>query len=81
MDPVDELAGMNADQLTEALSRADGELEDVLDERQFVLGQTGMHIGAGELARMKDSWSKDETRLQERIAAIRARLADLQSTP
>lgn len=80
MDSAAELAGMDVDQLREALSRADDELEDVLDERQFVLGQTGVHIGAGELARLTKSWSKDETRLQERIAAVRARLADLQST-
>lgn len=81
MDLVAELAEMNVDQLKEALSRADLELEDVVDEREFILGQTGVHIGANELARYQSAWAKDETRMQERIAAIRARLADLQSTP
>ena len=81
MDQAAELAGMDVDQLTEVLSRADGELEDVLDEREFVLGQTGVHIGANELARYQSAWAKDETRMQERIAAIRARLANLQLTP
>jgi hypothetical protein len=81
MDLDAELAELDLDQLKEALSRADGELEDVLDEREFVLGQTGVHIGAAELARLRNAWAKDETRLRERIAAIRARLADLQSTP
>jgi hypothetical protein len=80
MDQAAELAGMDVDQLREALSRADGELEDVLDEREFVLGQTGVHIGGNELARLRNAWAKDETRLRERIAAIRARLANLQST-
>jgi len=81
MDQAAELAGMDVEQLREALSRADGELEDVVDEREFVLGQTGVHIGAVELARLRNAWAKDEARLQERIAAIRACLADLQSTP
>jgi hypothetical protein len=81
MDQAAELAGMDVNQLREALSRADGELEDVLDEREFVLGQTGVHIGANELARLRNAWAKDETRLRERIAAIRARLANLQLTP
>ena len=81
MDVTEELAGMTADQLREALSQADLELEDVLEERAFVLGQTGVHIGAGELARLQRAWEKDETRLRERIDAINARLAELQSAP
>jgi hypothetical protein len=81
MDLATELAELDVDQLKEALSRADLELEDVLEERQFVLGQTGVHIGANELARLRNAWAKDEARLQERIAAIGARLADLQSMP
>jgi hypothetical protein len=81
MDQAAELAGMDVDQLTEVLSRADGELEDVLDEREFVLGQTGVHIGAVELSRLRNAWAKDEARLQERLAAIHARLADLESMP
>lgn len=81
MDPTAELAGMDVDQLREALSRDDGELEDVLYEQEFVLGQTGVHIGAAELARLRNAWAKDEARLQERIAAILACLADLESTP
>jgi hypothetical protein len=80
MDLAAELAEMDVDQLKEAMSRYDLELEDVQDEREFILGQTGVHIGANELARYKSAWAKDEARLQERIAAIRARLADLQST-
>jgi hypothetical protein len=81
MDQAAELAEMDADQLKEALSRADGELEDVQEEREFTLGQTGVHIGAAELARLRNAWARDEARLQERIAAIRARLADPESTP
>ena len=55
-------------------------LEDVDEEREFTLGQTGVHIGANELARLRKAWEKDETRLKQRIAAINARLAELERT-
>ncbi len=34
---------------------------------------------SAELARLRRAWERDETRLQERMAAISARLAGLQS--
>jgi hypothetical protein len=80
MDLGEELAEMDADQLKEALNRAELELEDVLEERDFTLGQTGVHIGANELARLRKAWERDETRLRERMGAISARLANLQSS-
>ena len=79
MDLDAELAGMDPDQLEEALSQAELQLEDVQEERDFTLGQTGVHIGAAELARLRRAWETDERRLQERMAAISARLAGLQS--
>lgn len=81
MDPVTDLIGMGEDDLHEALSKAEDELLDVREEREFVLGQTGMHVGANELARLRKAWERDETRLQERIDQIRALLAEVQSTP
>lgn len=81
MEPAVDLAGMDVDQLKVALSKAGEELEDVEEEREFTLGQTGVHIGANELARLRRAWERDEARLRERIEAIRARLVELQSTP
>ena len=81
MDLDAELAGMDAEQLKEALSQAELQLEDVQEERDFTLGQTGVHIGADELARLRRAWETDERRLQERMAAISARLAALQAGP
>jgi hypothetical protein len=81
MDRDAELAGMDAEQLKEALRQAELLIEDVQEERDFTLGQTGVHIGANELERLRRAWQGDETRLQERIAAISARLAGLQSGP
>jgi hypothetical protein len=70
-----ELSDLGAEQLAEALRAAELQLDDVLEERSFTLGQTGVHIGARELARMRAGWERDEARLRERIAAIKARLA------
>ena len=81
MDLDAELAGMDAEQLKEALSQAELQLEDVQEERDFTLGQTGVHIGAGELERLRRAWETDERRLQDRMAAISARLAALQAGP
>lgn len=81
MDPNDDLTTLDAAQLHEALARARDELLDVEEEREFTLGQTGMHVGANELARLRRAWERDETRLQERIGAIEALLADRDAAP
>jgi hypothetical protein len=75
-----DLGALDAAQLHEALRKADDELLDVQEEREFTLGQTGVHIGANELARLRRAWDRDETRLQEHIDAIKARLVELEST-
>ena len=56
MDLDAELAGMDQEQLKEALSQAELQLEDVQEERDFTLGQTGVHIGANELERLRRAW-------------------------
>jgi hypothetical protein len=76
MEQDADLAGMSVEQLREARAQAESTLGDVLEERDFTLGQTGVHIGAGELARLKKSWDRDEATLTERIAAIDALLAE-----
>ncbi|HEX5640759.1 MAG TPA: hypothetical protein VFZ86_00300 [Thermoleophilia bacterium] len=81
MDLDAELAGMDQEQLKEALSQAELQLEDVQEERDFTLGQTGVHIGANELERLRRAWETDERRLRDRMAAISARLAGLQAGP
>jgi len=81
MDLDAELAGMDPEQMKEAMNQAELQLEDVQEERDFTLGQTGVHIGANELERLRRAWETDERRLQERMAAISARLAGLQAGP
>ena len=78
MDDFVEISAMSVEQLKEALRRAELELEDVLYERRFTLGQTGIHLGGHQRTQLEDAWLEDETHLRERIAAIRGRLGDLQ---
>ncbi len=75
MNDTLELSDRDAEELAEALREAELQLDDVLEERSFTLGQTGVHIGARELARMRAGWERDEARLRERITTIKARLA------
>lgn len=71
------LESLSAEALAEALRQAELGLEDVEEERRFTLGQTGVHIGARELARMHAAWAREEARLNERVETIKARLAIL----
>jgi len=59
---------MSAEKLTEVLREAEERLKDVREERRFILGQIGMHIGAREAATKRRAWERDEMRLRERIA-------------
>ena len=77
MDGFVEISAMSVEQLKEALRQTELELEDVLYERRFTLGQTGIHLGGHQRTQLEDAWSEDETHLRERIAAIRRRLNDL----
>ena len=78
MEPDVDLTALDATLLNEALAKARDELLDVQEERELILGQTGVHIGANELARLRRAWERDETRLQAWIAEIEARLAELE---
>ena len=67
----DDMNGMTRGQLQAALTAAQEQLSDMEDERRFTLGQTGVHIGAAELKRINGHFERENTRLTERIAAIR----------
>ncbi len=77
MSETASLESMSAEELAAALRQVELGIEDVQEERRFTLGQTGVHIGARELARMRSAWAREETRLTERAEAIRGRMAVL----
>lgn len=69
-----ELAGLNQEKLAGELKKAQEELQNLYDECDFFLGQTGTHISVQELTRFRRQFERGERRLQERISSIRALL-------
>ncbi len=69
-----DLQNLNQDDLRAELEKAQAALEDLQEERLFTLGQTGVHIGASRVAALRSQWDREEHDLNEKIAAIRARL-------
>ncbi len=69
-----DLQGLSQDELKAELEKAQSALDDVQEERQFTLGQTGIHLGASRVAALRSQWDREERELSEKIAAIRARL-------
>jgi hypothetical protein len=67
---MDELQTLSPDQLRSELRQVELDLEDLEEQRLFTLGQTGVHLGAGRLKSLKDSWTRDEVRLRERKQVI-----------
>ena len=57
---------MNVRELEGILTKLEKELEEIVEERTFVLGQTGMHIRG----RTVQTYEAEVTRLKARISEI-----------
>ncbi len=68
---------MTREELEHELQNIQAELEEVDEMRRAVLGQTGVHVGARILAQHRARFDRDQARLQNRLAEIRAQLAAL----
>jgi len=68
-DPSD----MTGAELQQLLSNLQADLDDVEEERSFVLGQTGVHISASTVARYESERSALRVRIEEVEQALRAR--------
>ncbi len=66
------------EKLERELKAAEMDLEEVLEMRSAVLGQTGVHIGARELQKHYARFDSDQKRLEERISQIRSQLAEME---
>jgi hypothetical protein len=75
--PNTDIDALLPEELKRALQVALDELEEVEEMRMAVLGQTGVHIGASQLTNYNSRFERDQARLDERVARIRARLAAL----
>jgi hypothetical protein len=76
---MEDLAALSSDELRAELRGVEADLEDLEEVRLATLGQTGVHLGAGKLAQLQRSWTRDEARLIERRAAIQELLQSRQS--
>jgi hypothetical protein len=75
MPQVTDLTQFSADELARLIAGVEEELEDVATERSLTLGGTGMHISAKEVDRLRAEFERDERRLNERLAALKAHQA------
>jgi len=64
---------MTGAELREFLSNLQADLEEVEEERSFVLGQTGVHISASTVARYESERNALRVRIEEVEDALRAR--------
>jgi len=64
---------MTGIELQQFLSDLQADLEEVEEERSFVLGQTGVHISASTVARYESERNALRVRIEEVEEALRAR--------
>jgi hypothetical protein len=60
-----DLAKMTVGELNEYVSELKVELEDLEEERMFVLGQTGLHVSAGEVKRYEAEFDSLKARIEQ----------------
>lgn len=70
-----DFAGLSVTELERRLARLQDDLEDVREERVFVLGQTGLHVSAGEVKRYEAKITDLETEIAEIRQAVDAKKA------
>jgi hypothetical protein len=70
---MQDLDGMSAAELEELLADLQADLEDVEEERAFVLGQTGVHISASTVARYESERESLRARIEQAEEALRTR--------
>jgi hypothetical protein len=70
---MNDLAGMTVGELEEHLSKLRADLEEVEEERGFVLGQTGVHLSVSEVRRFESEILDLGARIEEVEEALRSR--------
>jgi len=66
---------MSKEELQKELAKLEEELEDLEHERNYTLGQTGVHISAKQLAAMEEEFNADRRKIEEKINLVKAALA------
>lgn len=69
-----DLQNMTKAELEAELEEVKEDLEETVNERDFSLEQTGLHVYAAEVAAQRQAWEKDIKHYEEIIANIEAEL-------
>jgi len=75
--PENNLDSLTKDELQFELQKALGELDELDDLENAIVGQTNLHIGMHKILEYRQEFELDRQRLNQHIAQLRARLADL----
>ena len=70
-----DLSGMTIAELDEYLSKLRADLEDVKEERMFVLSQTGLHVSAGAVKKYETEVNDLRTKIEEVKQVVHAKKA------
>lgn len=68
-----DLSGMTVAELDEYLSELKAELEEVEEERMFVLSQTGLHVSASTVKKYETELNELRTRIEAVEQAVHAK--------
>ncbi|MCL4500017.1 MAG: hypothetical protein M1548_06835 [Actinobacteria bacterium] len=66
-----EIDSKSRDDLDAELERLEGELDDLEMERHLIIGQSGVHINAVKIQAFRETFDRDEARLQAKIALVK----------
>jgi len=73
---MEDVADMTLGELDQLLLKLKDELEDVEEERMFVLGQTGLHVSAGSVRKYEGEISSLRAKIEEVSQALEAKRAE-----
>lgn len=71
---VPDYQSMSKEELQKELIGLQEELEDLEQERQYTLGQTGVHISAKQLAAMEEEFNSDRKKIEDKIQQVKVAL-------
>ncbi|HLA81039.1 MAG TPA: hypothetical protein VJP78_05310 [Thermoleophilia bacterium] len=75
-EEMEDVADMTLGELDQLLLKLKDELEDVEEERMFVLGQTGLHVSAGSVRKYEGEISSLRAKIEEVSQALEAKRAE-----
>ena len=70
-----DLTAMTVGELEDHLSELTADLEEVEEERMFVLSQTGLHVSAGAVKNYEGEINALQARIEEAKRVVRAKRA------